>query len=140
MEAVVSAEAVFQGSILSQLVRDIHANASRSRGQLNRLALAQRNAVVKLVNAHLQNPQVACTNDTIFAVVTLAFNSTTCRTLVSGAHSRPNQGPLKELRCLDLYGGPIEQVSVHQQGLKTLIELRGGLSNIDIPGLPEMMS
>jgi len=52
----------------------------------------------------------------------------------------PSQGPLTTLQLLHIYGGRLETVQVHLQGLAKMLSLRGGLSKIQLPGLAQAIS
>ncbi|KIW70546.1 hypothetical protein, variant [Phialophora macrospora] len=94
------------------------------------------------VNRALSNPSTACNDVTILTVFTLAYHYLTMDAEVRPAYvtrRAPQQGPLRSLRLLNLYGGPIEAVSMHREGLFKMIELRGGLDKIILPGLAGLL-
>jgi len=92
---------------------------------------------IREIHRKFENPSTACVDDNILAVFALAYNGDVRRDKPS--HS-PTSGPLKALQVLDIYGGRLETVHVHLQGLAKMLSIRGGLSKIRLPGLAHLIS
>ncbi|RDW66559.1 hypothetical protein BP6252_10194 [Coleophoma cylindrospora] len=97
-----------------------------------------RAEVVRLVNAAISNPAEACNDINIFAVSALAFKGSPCKK-VDVPLKIPKQGPLRSLQFLSAYA-MTDSVSIHVDGLSKLIEIKGGLDKIEIPGLASLIS
>jgi hypothetical protein len=94
------------------------------------------------VNKALSNPSTACSDLTILTVFNLAYHYLAVDAEARPAYTTrraPQQGPLRSLRLLNLYGGPIEAASMHREGLLRMIELRGGLETVTLPGLAGLL-
>lgn len=97
-----------------------------------------RAEIVQNLNIAIQDPVEACKDINIFAVVALAKNEA-FRKEQQGPLKQPNQGPLKRLQLLHLLA--LSEIDpIHYEGLSRLIELKGGLDNIEIPGLAALIS
>ncbi|EEP79918.1 predicted protein [Uncinocarpus reesii 1704] len=92
---------------------------------------------IKQLNQMMQKPSQACSDEVILAVLCMAFN----RIDYSGwTVSDPwPKAPLRNLQWLDVYGG-LSLNDHHIKGLLALIEMRGGLSQMKMPGLAETLS
>lgn len=97
-----------------------------------------RAQIVRDISIAIRDPAEACKDVNIFAVSALAHKG---RSRKSGVNlgRRPNQGPLKTLQRLDSYGLTITD-PIHVAGLEKIIELKGGLEKIEMPGLAAMIS
>ena len=100
--------------------------------------------IVKSVNNRLCFQDTACDDINIMAVLTLAFHSMTPDGKVEKPSAMefptPSQGPLKSLRHIQLYGGPICHAPVHREALVKMVETRGGLHHLAWPGLAQNVS
>jgi len=91
----------------------------------------------RAVSLIMGDPVEACKDINIFAIVALAKNGKSER--VEVPPKTPKQGPLRSLQFLNSFG-LTESVPVHLDGLSKLIELKGGLDKIAIPGLAAVIS
>jgi hypothetical protein len=92
---------------------------------------------IKQLNKMMQDPSQVCSDEVILAVLCMAFN----RIDYSGwtvADPSP-KAPLRNLQWLDVYGG-LSLNDHHVKGLLALIETKGGLSKMKLPGLAETLS
>lgn len=100
--------------------------------------------IVKSVNNRLCYQDTACDDINIMAVLTLAFHSMTPDREAEKSSAKevptPSQGPLKSLRHIQLYGGPICHAPLHREALVKMVETRGGLENLVWPGLAQNVS
>ena len=92
---------------------------------------------VREVNKKFQNTSTACDDDNILAVLILAFNG---QTLTERPSKSPCQGPLKVLQALDIYGGALDTVPMHVEGLAKMLSFRGGAAPIKLSGLAQAIS
>jgi len=92
---------------------------------------------LQYVNEKFSQPTTACDDDNVLAVAALAYNGPARTETVSRS---PCQGPLKALQVLDIYGGLLDVVPMHLQGLRRMLSMRGGLANLELPGLAQQMS
>ncbi|KAJ6008887.1 hypothetical protein N7499_001066 [Penicillium canescens] len=96
-----------------------------------------RAEIVRRLNIAIKDPAEACKDTNIFAVVALAKTGTVQK--VEVPRKTPKQGPLKSLQLLNLLA--LSEIDpVHLDGLLKLIELKGGLEKIEIPGLAALIS
>jgi hypothetical protein len=87
---------------------------------------------IKRINLAIQNPREAATDSIILSVLCLATNRE--RPIGDHFQKSPFQSPLRSLQWLDVYGR-LSSNPVHQAGLVQLVQLKGGLEKIEIPGL-----
>lgn len=92
---------------------------------------------VKRLSLMIKDQSLACSDEVILAVLCMAFN----RADYSGWNvSDPwPKAPLRNLQWLDVYGG-LSLNDKHVQGLMALIQAKGGLSQVTLPGLAEILS
>lgn len=92
---------------------------------------------IKQLNKMMQDPSQACSDDVILAVLCMAFN----RIDYSGWNvlDTSPKAPLRNLQWLDVYGG-LSLNDHHVKGLLALIQTKGGLTKMKLPGLPETLS
>lgn len=93
---------------------------------------------VKALNKVLRSPTVAVTDATILAVLMMIEKPIVASTK-NWQKKSPFQAPLQGLQWLNIHGARDPNFS-HQTGLCKLVELRGGLHNIKIPGLAPAIS
>jgi len=93
---------------------------------------------IRLLNEVMSDPSRAVTDAVILSVLCMASNSHQGVALIPSAQS-PFYPPLRSLQWLDVYGA-LSANPVHVRGLAQLIELRGGLENIALPGLAATIS
>lgn len=92
---------------------------------------------IKRLNKMMHNPSQACTDEVILAVLCMAFNRID---YTNWDVSDPwPKAPLRNLQWLDVYGG-LSLNDQHVKGLLALIQSRGGLSAVNMPGLAETLS
>jgi len=97
--------------------------------------IAYTDAIHEL-NEEMKDPLNACSDENMLAVVIMG-NNMMAATPRKG--KLPNQAPLKGLQSLDVYGR-LSMVPIHVMGLIKLIEMRGGLQNIQMEGLAATIS
>ncbi|KAK2868066.1 hypothetical protein FQN49_003187, partial [Arthroderma sp. PD_2] len=92
---------------------------------------------VKQLNKMMKDPSQAFSDEVVLAVLCMAFN----RIDYSGwTVSDPSpKAPLRNLQWLDVYGG-LSLNDQHVKGLMAIIETRGGLKSLKLPGLAETLS
>ncbi|EFR01660.1 hypothetical protein MGYG_04662 [Nannizzia gypsea CBS 118893] len=92
---------------------------------------------IKQLNMMMKDPAKAFSDEVVLAVLCMAFN----RIDYSGwTVSDPSpKAPLRNLQWLDVYGG-LSLNDHHVKGLMAIIETRGGLKSIKMPGLAETLS
>ena len=133
MDRIVSSEMIFYAYMFSQSMRDHHSSGKKSLKL--RQALEFYGRTVTAVNENLQNPATACSEDNILAVVNLTLHKILDedeKYPVFG--KRPSQGPLNSMQYLNIYGGLVDGASVHLEGLRRMVQTRGGLSTLTMPG------
>jgi hypothetical protein len=137
MEQIVRDAGLLHGFLYAQLVRNKAARRAET-GSTDYQILACYHKAVQHANVCLADKQSQCSDFTILLVMFLAHHGK--------AHPRDDlaqkatQGPLKSLQLLDLYGGLIDPEPTHEKGLRRMIELRGGLHTLTLPGLARMLS
>lgn len=92
---------------------------------------------IRGVHQKFQDNTMSCADENILSVYALAYHGAN-RPQTSA--EVPNQGPLKSLQLLDIYGGRLETVEVHLRGLAKMLTLRGGVGKIGLPGLSQAIS
>lgn len=99
------------------------------------LIIAEAESITR-INSALQDPSKAISDATILSVLRLASNT-------SPPEPRPKvspfQSPLRSLQWLDIYGS-LSANTLHKNGLTRMIQLRGGLYKIRLPGLAAVIS
>jgi len=92
---------------------------------------------IRGVHQKFQDTSISCEDENILSVYALSYHGDLRRDPPVVA---PSQGPLTTLQLLHIYGGRLETVQVHLQGLAKMLILRGGLSKIKLPGLAQAIS
>ncbi|EXJ64632.1 hypothetical protein A1O7_00969 [Cladophialophora yegresii CBS 114405] len=95
--------------------------------------------VVREVNRRFNDPVEQCSDETIFAVQALAFHGDATTDEADTPRS-PSQGPMNSMQGLDIYAGRLNSVGMHVKGLARMLALRGGIADIEFPGLAAMLS
>lgn len=93
---------------------------------------------ISLINLALQNPNQELSDGLIVSVLCLASNAWDMSVWESKIQPVFDP-PLKSLQWLDLYG-VLRAHPVHAAGLAQIVALRGGLQNIQTPGLAATIS
>lgn len=97
-----------------------------------------RAELVRSLSLAMQDPVEACKDINILAIVALAKTWKPQRA-TEAPTKVPNQGPLKSLQLLDTLA--LSKIDpIHFDGLLKIIELKGGLEKIEIPGLATIIS
>ena len=131
-----SQQGLFHAFLYAQLARNAAMDPRNRKSQEWALFFCHMKTVQD-INRRFADPETSCDDDNILAVFTLAYHGP----VQTGAPViSPSQGPLKDLQLLNIYGGGIESVPMHIEGLTKMVSLRGGASNVRIPGLPERIS
>jgi hypothetical protein len=135
---IMSEPGVLSAFVFAQLSRNVHEHGLAPN--LRRQLVWTHAAVVETVNKALSSAATACTDTTLLTVFSLAYHGSTSSAVKARKPARaPQQGPLKSLRLLHLYGGPIEAVSMHREALLKMIEMRGGLRKMTLPGFAGLL-
>ena len=96
--------------------------------------------VVRGVNERFNDASTRCQDDTLFAIIVLAFGEVANDDPDLYTPRSPAQGPMNAMQGLDLYSGRFKPVSVHVNGLLRMLSLRGGINELHFPGLAAMFS
>ncbi|KAE8348813.1 hypothetical protein BDV28DRAFT_161018 [Aspergillus coremiiformis] len=88
---------------------------------------------IELINQEMKKPGRAISNAVILSVMCMAHNATDISEERQFRHI-PFTPPMRRLQWIDVYGS-LRPNLVHVQGLISMINLRGGLEAIDLPGL-----
>ncbi|KIW80270.1 hypothetical protein Z517_06885 [Fonsecaea pedrosoi CBS 271.37] len=125
---------LFHASLFCQLTRNriFRLSPAQSPEQMQCYTETIRGVHQKFADA-----SVSCEDENILAVYALSYHG---EPRVHLAGPVPSQGPLTTLQLLHLYGGRLHTVGVHLQGLAKMLDLRGGLSKIRLPGLAQAIS
>ena len=99
--------------------------------------LVTRFEAIYQLNRALMNANTAVIDQNILAVVCLANNG--IEEDIYQPKRSPQQATFQDLQSLNVYGR-LSTVFVHAKGLAKLVELRGGLSAIEMAGLAETIS
>lgn len=140
MEKIIQSGAVFYSHAFGQMMREA-ASDPVSSAKIRHVALTFHQKAVKIIKDNMSQPSTACNDENILAVFALSQHqiSTNHAAAYKTPRNAPKQGPLRSLRLLDLYGGPIRAAKMHQEGLSRMVELRGGVQNLELAGLKEQM-
>jgi hypothetical protein len=132
--------ALLYGALSHRKIRDKDRGTLRGplRDQEDREALICESTTIRLLNEAMNDPSRAVTDAVILSVLCMAANSHQGVALTPSAQS-PFYPPLRNLQWLDVYG-TLSANPVHVRGLAHLIELRGGLENMALPGLAATIS
>ncbi|EER44707.1 conserved hypothetical protein [Histoplasma capsulatum var. duboisii H88] len=93
---------------------------------------------IKQLNKMMLDPQQTALDEVILAVLCMAFNKTDYSKWTSDIDPAP-KAPLRNLQWLQVYGG-LSLNDQHVKGLLALIQTRGGLDQLKLPGLAETLS
>ncbi|KAL4911838.1 hypothetical protein BDW62DRAFT_41826 [Aspergillus aurantiobrunneus] len=92
---------------------------------------------IKLVSREMDNPSRAVCDSMIFSVVCMAHNKADDD--LTGYQNTPFTAPMQGLQWLDVYGC-LRPNLVHIGGLVQMVNLRGGIDKIQLPGLASIIS
>lgn len=126
---------LFHASLYCQLTRNrifFAATPAESREQVQCYT-----ETIRGVHQKFQDTSMSCEDANILSVYALSYHGDLRRDPPAIA---PSQGPLTTLQLLHIYGGRLETVQVHLQGLAKMLSLRGGLSTLKLPGLAQAIS
>lgn len=96
------------------------------------LALSYKDTV-HLANEALRDPAQATSDTTILSVL-MMIESTEAPMKRDWNRKSPFRAPLQGLQWLNIHGSRVPNLD-HQNGLSRLIKLKGGLQNIEVPGV-----
>jgi hypothetical protein len=125
---------LFHASLFCQLTRNriFFSAPAESREQVQCYT-----ETIRGVHQKFKDTSMRCEDENILAVYALSYHGGLRQDIpVVG----PAQGPLTTLQLLHIYGGRLETVQVHLQGLAKMLALRGGLSKIRLPALAQAIS
>ena len=117
---------------------DIHMRALR--GTLDQPTAdfrAVHRAAVLSLNAAMADPQTMCADETILSLLILGHAAS--RPLPEDCIQSPAQGSLRVLQGLDIFS-TLEPLPDRVRGLLRLLQMKGGVNHIRLPGLREMLS
>lgn len=102
----------------------------------NELVLCQTEAV-RAINDKFTQSMTAIDDENIRIVFSLMWHGA----IQDGPPPRsPRQAPMADLQALRLFMGDIIPDPIHAQGLDNMLALRGGLSQVEMPGLAFLVS
>ncbi|KAL4878310.1 hypothetical protein BJY04DRAFT_114061 [Aspergillus karnatakaensis] len=93
---------------------------------------------IKMVSREIDNPSRAVCDAMIFSVVCMAHNKAEDE-MTTGLPTTPFTAPMQRLQWLGVYGS-LRTNMVHISGLVQMVNLRGGLDKIQLPGLASIIS
>ena len=136
LHRAVSEPGLFNALMFGQFTRDRVSKGPLCKQDSPELISCHSEAV-REINKKFQNTSSACDDENILAVAILSYNG---NVIMESPPASPRQGPLQALQVLNIYGGAVETVSVHADGLAKMISIRGGLQNIKLAGLAARLS
>lgn len=92
---------------------------------------------ISMINRELSTPSRALGDAVIWAVLCLAHNLSD--DAVVPLQNTPFTAPMSRLQWLEVYGS-LRPSLVHVEGLIQMVNLRGGLDQIELPGLAAVIS
>ncbi|KAL3465189.1 hypothetical protein BJX64DRAFT_70544 [Aspergillus heterothallicus] len=92
---------------------------------------------VRLVSREMSNPSRAICDAMIWSVVCMAHNK--AEDDVTGLPDIPFTAPMQRLQWLDVYGC-LRPNLIHIGGLIQMVNLRGGIDKVELPGLASVIS
>ncbi len=95
--------------------------------------------VVREVNRRFSDPPERYSDALIHVVQALAFHGE-ATTDDADIPKSPSQGPMNSMQGLDTYAGRLNPVDMHVNGLAKMMSMRGGIADIEFPGLAAMLS
>jgi hypothetical protein len=139
MNNIATIRECFQGHILVQLLGDLRPDPQEDQRR-RQAVISVHSKAVRTVNENLRLKDKATSDTTILAVLALSYADMSGKGVISTVETIPGitQGPLKMLRRLDI-GPPPKNVVVHFDGLCQMIELRGGIHEVSLPGLAQLI-
>jgi hypothetical protein len=105
----------------------------------NPIRLYHKVQTLRLVNDELKSGRETSLDELILAVLTLGSNEVETSANTRGNIRSPFNSPLSSTQWLNVFGGISDQAE-HTSAVKTLVARRGGLENIQIDGLAEVLS
>lgn len=118
-------------------------NSSDGHGPQRSQPLKRRLLYVEMesaraLNEALKSPDRPITDSLILSALCMANNSAG-EPIPPNKNKSPFKAPLRELQWLNIYAMNTSNAA-HQAGLCHLIQLRGGLDSIELPGLAAILS
>ncbi|KAL5334867.1 hypothetical protein BJX70DRAFT_344427 [Aspergillus crustosus] len=107
------------------------------RARQQRLLETVEMETIKMVSREMNNPSRAVCDAMIFSVVCMAHNKADDNS--TGYQTPPFTAPMQRLQWLDVYGS-LRTNMVHIGGLVQMVNLRGGIDKIQLPGLASVIS
>lgn len=92
----------------------------------------------RIINKALQDPYQPITDTLILSALCMA-NNNSLNIKLHETKVSPFRSPLQHLQWLDVYGTKPFDLA-HHRGLFELVQLRGGLQSIELPGLAAIIS
>ncbi|PKK42202.1 hypothetical protein CI102_14752 [Trichoderma harzianum] len=94
---------------------------------------------IRLVNEELKSGRKTALDEVILAVLTLGSNEVETIANTRENTRSPFNSPLSSAQWLNVFGS-ISEIPLHTSAMNTLVARRGGLENIQINGLAEVLS
>lgn len=117
---------------------DIHMRAlPREFAQPTVTFQAVHRAAAQSLNAAIADPKTMCSDETILSLLILGHAE--AKPTPDGWAKSPAQASLRVLQELDIFGA-LAPIPDRVQGLLKLIQMKGGIIHIKLPGLREMLS
>jgi hypothetical protein len=98
--------------------------------------LSHKLVVIQKLNEALSDPNQASRDEIILAILILASQEVF---LSKTGHSSPFNSPFRSLSWLDVYGN-FKFVPQHTKAVAELVTMRGGLENLELYGLAEIIA
>ncbi|KAH8800461.1 hypothetical protein F5884DRAFT_810512 [Xylogone sp. PMI_703] len=129
--------AFFFGSCVHHFASSLLRGQYSTDSEIRLMELIQLKTI-QAINQGLKSPHSSTNNTVLMGVASLASNTTT---LFRSFRPRatPFIAPLASMQGLDIYSH-IEFHQIHLKGLFKIIEMRGGIQQVDLPGLAAVIS
>jgi hypothetical protein len=106
----------------------------------NPIRLFHKVQTMRLLKEELKNPDKISLDDAILTALALGTNEVeTVANNINKTIRTPFNSPLSSLQWLDVYGS-ISHTAVHVTAMRSLVSRRGGLDNIQLRGLADVLS
>lgn len=126
------------GALAHRQCNSLKGRDAQSSQVLKRKLLYVEMESARAVNQALESPGRPITDSLILSALCMANNSSG-EPITPSQRMLPFRAPLRELQWLNIYAMNTSNVA-HQAGLYHLIQLRGGLKSIKLPGLAAILS
>jgi len=106
----------------------------------NPVRLYHKIQTMRLLQEELNKPSNICYDEVILAILALLANEveTIANNIKENKIQSPFNSPLTSLQWLNIYGS-ISHIEAHVLALRTIVDQQGGLENIKLEGLAEVV-